>query len=595
MIRSQDYITKDLSQMESYLSRREMKYRRNYNRYYNNGNRAEDIWNIYGNVLSYYNTQEQGGINLPYLNILRSCVDTMLSKLSQTKVRPFFNPVNGTYKTTKVCRNAQVFFDQYYDAQDIYKKLIASMGDALVFDMGVLHMDDLTSTVTRIPPWEFVFDAGEMSIGKLTRCAIVKKQYPLIALRDKLASKPKENADYIQAMMDSPNAYANYKIYYDLIGKKEYSYIGNTMISERDIEYDVPPFVWIYYKDPIKGAFSDSMMDSVYQIQRMIDDLTYKIATAAELSPTNTIFIPKGSDIKASIYASSKIGDVFEYNISGAGSTNPITVATPPAIDGQYIQLLELFEQKMYNITGVSQLSAQSKKPSGINSGVALDTLQDVESERHNVILQNYIRMARDVAERIIDIYPDNGEVLPRRQARNNIKWKDIKRERETFNVQFSASSSLSKDPKVKMEQIEKLMGMKIIDQSQISSLLEMPDLEGAYSVVTAAYNSNEKTIERVIEDGPTQENPETGELQYAYFEITDINMLFKQAVNILLRLDASDEAPETLERLKGFINQVKKDIDTLNQTINPPAPPAPPPPPPAPIPVQIAPAPMPQ
>jgi len=548
--------------MEQYLSRREQKYRRNYNRYYNNGNRSEDIWNLYGNVLAYYNQYGANTEDLPYLNVLRSCVDTMLSKLSQTKVRPFFNPVNGTYKTTKVCRNAQVFFDEFYDKQDIYKKLIASMGDALIFDMGVEWIDDETSTVRRIPPWEFHFDAGEMSIGELTRCAIVKKQYPLIALRDKI-----KGTEYEKAMNASPNAYVCYKRYYDLLGGMEYQYIGTTLISERKIKFTVPPFVWIYYKEPIKGALSDSMIDSVYQIQRMIDELTYKIATASKLSPTNTIFIPKGSDIKASIYASSKIGDVFEYNIAGAGSSNPITVATPPAIDSQYIQLLELFEAKMYNLTGVSQLSAQSKKPSGINSGVALQTLEDVESERHNVVLSNYIRFARDLAERIIDVYPEDEDVLPNRQGRNQTKWKDIKKERDMFNVQFSASSSLSKDPKVKMEQIEKLLSMKVIDPSMASTLLEMPDLEGAYSITTAAYNSNEKTLERIVE------NPPDADGKYHFFECTDINLLFKQSVNLLLRLDASDENPEVLERLTLFINQLKEGMDELNQVILPPVP----------------------
>ena len=567
MVRNQEYIKTDISQMETYLSRREQKYRRNFNRYYNNGNRSEDIWNIYGNVLAYYNPLDQLG-NIPYINVLRSCVDTMLSKLSQTKVRPFFNPVNGTFKTTKVCKNAQIFFDEYYEQQDIYKKLLSSLFDALVFDMGVIWADDETANVSRIPPWEFHFDAGEMSIGKLTRCAIIKKQYPLIDLRDII----KKESDYYTAMESTPNAYVKLVRYYDLLGKKEYLYIGNELIRERKISYDVAPFQWIYYKEPVKGAFSDSMMDTVYPIQRMIDELTYKISTAAQLSPTNTIFIPRGSDIKTSIYASSKIGDVFEYNIAGAGSSNQVTVATPPAIDRQYMELLELFEQKMYNITGVSQLSAQSKKPSGINSGVALQTLEDVESERHNPILGNYIRLARDLAERIIDIYPENQDVLPVRQSRSTIKWGDIKKERRMFSMQFSASSSLSKDPKVKMEQIEKLMNMKILDPSMAATLLDMPDLEGAYSITTAAYNSNEKTIERVVENGPEEDGT------YGFFECTDINLLYKQAVNTLLRLDASDESPEVLDRLVQFIKQVKGTIDTINQAIMPPVQPVAPP-----------------
>jgi len=147
--------------------------------------------------------------------------------------------------------------------------------------------------------------------------------------------------------------------------------------------------------------------------------------------------------------------------------------------------------------------------------------------------------------------------------------------------MQFSASSSLSKDPKVKMEQIEKLLSMKILDPSLASTLLDMPDLEGAYSIMSAAYNSNEKTIERVVEERPD----ENGE--FSFFEITDVNLLFKQAVNTLLRLDASDETPEVMQKLVNFIAQVKRYIDALNQaSMPPPAPPPLPPAPPAPMPV---------
>jgi len=278
------------------------------------------------------------------------------------------------------------------------------------------------------------------------------------------------------------------------------------------------------------------------------------------------VFVPRGADIKTSMIASSKIGDVFEYNALAVPS--PITVATPPVIDPMYIQLLDMFEQKAYNMVGVSQLSAQSKKPSGLNSGVALQTLEDVESERHNVLLNTYIHFVQDVAERMIDIFPEDEDVLPKRRGRSVITWKDIKKEREMFNIQFSASSSLSKDPKVKMEQIEKLISMKIIDPSLAANLLEMPDLESAYSIATAAHDMNEKIIERVIEDGP---NPETG--KFHFFEGTNIQGLFNQAINTLMRLDANDEKPEVLQNLVLFVNQLKDMMDEINAELQPPAP----------------------
>jgi hypothetical protein len=566
MKRTLEYIIKDMSLMETFLSRRDVKYRRNYNRYYNNFNRMEDIWTVYGNVVSYFTQTDETVGEIPYYNIIRSAIDTTASKLSQTKVRPFFNPVLGTFKTVKTCRNAQIYFDEYYEMQNVYKKAVNSITDTLIFDMGVIWINDENKSIEKIGPWEFIFDVGEMTFGKLTRCEVRRKQYPLIMLRDIF----KSDSEYAARLEDTPNAYVDYRIYYDLIGKVQYKFIGTDLIQTRKITYDVPPFVWIYYKDPVKGAFSDSMLDGIYRIQKMVDDITYKISVATQLSPANMIFIPRSTDLKTSMIASSKIGDVFEYNAQ-PGPGNPVIVSTPPIIDPMYLQLLEMFEQKAYNMVGVSQLSAQSKKPSGLNSGVALQTLEDVESERHNVLLGNYIRFVRDIAERMIEIFPDNDEILPKRRARSVTTWKDIKKEREMFNIQYSASNSLSKDPKVKMEQIEKLIAMKIIDPSVASTLLEMPDLEGAYSVATAAYDMNEKTIERVIENGP---DPESG--KFYFYECTNIQQLYAQTINTLLRLDANDENPEVLENLTAFIGQLKDMMDEINTALAPPAPPAP-------------------
>ena len=39
-----------------------------------------------------------------YTNVIKSVIDTLVSKIAAQKVRPFFNPVNGTYKTRKVVK-----------------------------------------------------------------------------------------------------------------------------------------------------------------------------------------------------------------------------------------------------------------------------------------------------------------------------------------------------------------------------------------------------------------------------------------------------------------------------------------------------------
>ena len=559
--RDEQYVRSDLTQMKGFCETREMKYRRSYQRFYNTLLRSDNLQSNYTYPLSYYTQYEQTNGMIPTLNITRSVIDTLASKMSQNKVRKFFNPTLGTWNTLKVCRAAQVFFDLYYDMQKVTKKAVSALYDALIFDMGVLWINDESSSIIPISPWEFVWDGAEMANGRLTKCAINKQEYPLTYLLDII---PEGHVLWNQ-IETHPRANCRYEIYYDLINKKVWDFINGEVIRTRDISFDRAPFVWMYYMEPVKGPWSDSVADMLWRLQEFYDNTLAKVALAVNRGHAQTTFVPSGSELEKELYAASKIGDIAYYNAGAAGGiSTPIVTITPPAIDPQYLQILTMIEEKSYNLIGVSQLSAQSKKPTGINSGVALDTLQDVESEKFNALQMAYTRFQSELAEVLIDVLPDNSDVLPKGAFRADIKWKDIKKERNMFRIQFSDASTLSKDPKTKMEQIEKLIAMKIVDPSLAATFLEFPDLESIYGIETAAYDSNERIIARAIENGPEPtKDPVTGavKMQFNWYQVTDTTKLMAQAVSTLLRLDANDEKPEVLQNLVGLIKQITASI----------------------------------
>jgi hypothetical protein len=582
----EQFVRRDMQTLTSALQKRFPKWRRNFNRYANNGRRSEDIREQYGNALSYHDTNagEDTG-TVPNINVIRSAIDTHVSKLSEVKVRPFFNPIVGTFKTRKVCRNAQIYFDEFFEDQDVYRKAIQTVRYADVFEVGHLWVDDEDRRIKRLAPWEYYFDAAEFHYGHISRCFIIQKQFPLIALKARLeewngAHDNSEDA-LVQRLDLDPAAKVERAIYFDLLEGKKYTFADTRLIGEDDIEYTIPPVATLYREEPLKGAFSVAMADDLYTVQAQIDSLCERIHLALELSPANTIWVPEGSEVKASAL-SSEIGAVYKYR-PVPGAEAGVFVSTPQPIDPSYIKFLEFWIRTGYEMLGISQLSAQAKKPSGINSGVALQTVEDVESERHNPILQSFIRLLMEVAKIAIEVFPKGEDVLPRRRSRAQIKWADIKREHESFSIQFSASSSLSKDPKVKMEQVEKLINMQIINPAMASSILEFPDLEGAYSITSSSYDYCQKIIERAVEKG-----------EFDFYEVVNIQQLFGEAVNTLLRLDANEEDPEVLDRLVNLIVIVKGKLDTVNQTMAPPMPPEPVPGPMPPPPEAMAPPPAP-
>ncbi len=577
---TKDQAIEDVLRLTGSSSKRIAKYIRNINRYFFNGFRKDPIWTQDTYPMAYWTAANPNQMladlgTLPSLNLVRSCIDTVTSKISQTKPLPQFTPIKGTWKTRRVCKQAQIYFDDFFQGQKLYAQGVKVARDAMLFEYGVLWADDESKSVTRLAPWEFSYDPAEYNFGKMRRCNIERREYPL----NLLAAKIKKFPDLAQKLAGNPGAKCTYQVYYNLDEGQVFEFADKECIAERKIKYDVAPFVMLWYRSPIKGWGSASMADSLMPIQEQVDRTTGTIHEALELSPANFIVVPKiagaggtSSGIKKS-ELSNQIGNVYEY-VSAPGMSSPIEVMAPAPIDPTYLQLLKFFIDQGYQMEGVSQLSAQSKKPAGANSGVALQTLEDVESERFNAWLQDYIHMFVDLAEICIKVFPPEDDILPGRTGRSSIKWKEIVDQQKLFNVQTSPVSNLSRDPATKMEQVQKLISMQIIKPEMASSLLEFADLEKAYAVTSASYDDCQKIIERAVETG-----------EYDFYEVVSIPQLYGEACNTLLMLDADDEAEEVLQRLVGFIRYVKQKIDTVNAATQPPSPqvvpnPAPQPPP---------------
>ena len=62
--------------------------------------------------------------------------------------------------------------------------------------------------------------------------------------------------------------------------------------------------------------------------------------------------------------------------------------------------------KKAYELEGISEMSAQSKKPADVESGKAMQTLEDIESDRFNVQLQRFTHFLVDVSRLCIDVFP---------------------------------------------------------------------------------------------------------------------------------------------------------------------------------------------
>ena len=551
----------NISKLYSLNAAREVKFNRNLNRYYNNGQTFGDsqatVWSAGYQSLGYNRAMFDNSSVQTKLNLIKSVADTIMSKLSQARVRPFFDAVQGDYKTIKATRAAQRFFDTFFDAQKVYERAPEIARSAMLFDAGHWGIDEDEGTVEPVPHWELFVDPYEANTGGIRACTYgmrYRREYPLALVMARFPDAP-GLAPWRSPGINPRRIKGQFSVYYDLLAGTKFYIWESVVLFKKTIEYKRLPFTSMFWTSPIVGWSSTCLADDLYTIQVQVDELELRIDQAIRQSPFNTVFTPAGSESKATML-SNEAGSIVEY-MPGPEGGIPV-VATPAPISPEFSRLLDFYIQKAYEFGGVSQLSAQSKKPAGISSGVALQTLEDVESERHNVTLQNFIHSFVEIAEIAVEVFPDNADVLPPAMGRAKIKWSDVKKQKDLFRIQFSAGSALSKDPATKVDQIQKLQALGINLQPILPQLLEIPDLETANSAVTASYDYVQSVIEKAIE---------TGEVEFA--PIVDMQMLFSEAVRWYLRLSADNDAAgmnkEYLANLKKLLDQVSAEQDAAS------------------------------
>ena len=537
-----DKILNNISQLKSFSGSRNWKYRRNFRWY--NATKTASLENIKNPmVLGYINGLEQGEEGdttpNPQLNIIASCIDTLHAKIAESKVRPFFTTINGTFKDIQTVKQTQHFFDIMFDEQGVNKTVSDAFRDACIFDTGVIYIDEETATVRRALPFQVYVSPSEANYKNITKCYYEQRDFPVTCLPEKVLTKFKnKNLDFV-----------DFGIYYDTYNKtKAYTANGSFVLAE-EWDKQAIPFIFLHYKNPILSNVSISVVDMLINIQQEINILMAKIKDASQINPANTFFVPDGSSIKAQ-QLNNRVGNVITYKPQASGGV-PVITSTPAFIDGQYMSLLDSLIQKAYDIVGVSQLSATSRKPTGLNSGIAIATAEDIEADRFETQLNQVIRAYVDIAKTCIKIFDKDAEVLPSSKYRCSIKWSDVLREADNMNIQFSGADNLSKDPSTKLQQLQQLATAGVIPAARISQLMQIPDLEMGYSLANNAIEAVMEVIKNCVE------NDDFDIPAYVPFEL-----LKEEIINTLLSLTSANK-----EKNKEDINKLCKlyeKVDTL-------------------------------
>ena len=500
-----------LDQNQSYRSADNLRFARLYGNYEMAGldsysyNRVETSYNVTHRVT---------------MNIVQSMIDTVVSKIGKNKPKPTFLTSGGDFTLQLKAKKLSKFVEGVFYGSEFYKHARMAFQDSCIFGTGCVKIMEVDGEIKaeRVFIDEIKLDDTESFYGAPRQMHQVKYVH-----RDVLVGMFPDKKVQIEAATDAEAVYSTNRGTRDkqmvmvveswhLPSSKAKKHDGKHIIStanctlfEEEWNKDYFPFVFFRWNERPVGFFGQGMSEQLQGLQLEINKILRTIQVSMHLTSIPKVFVEASSKI-VTAHLNNKIGGIIKY-----AGTKP-SYESVSAIPQDLFMHLDRLYNRAYEIAGVSQLAAQSKKPSGLDSGKALREFNDIESERFMSVGQRYEEAFINAADIIIDlardIYSDNPDFAVKAKGSKfieTIKWADVDMEDDKYMMQIFPTSALASTPAGRLQDVQELLQAGFISKEQGLKLLDFPDLEGAYNMVNAAYDDIEAMIERMVSKGEYQ------------------------------------------------------------------------------------------
>ena len=451
-------------------------------------------------------------------NAVQSAIDTVIAKLCKSRPKPFFLTSGGDSKTQRKAKKLNQFVEGVFYALDVYEKGELCARDAAVYGDGLLHIHERNGRVVadRAMLSEFWVDEREAQYGEPRQMHRVTE-----ADRGVLERAFKGKATEIEKAIGPESDSARGPSVADVVmvreswrlpsgpeakdGKHVISLAGAVLFSEK-WEHDFFPFARMSWCRRDWGFWAQGAAEQIAPTQIEINKLNMTIQRAHQLSGSFVIFLENGSKV-VKAHLDNEIGRIVNYT-----GTKP-EYETPPICPPELYQQLENLIKRAYELVGVSQLSAVSQKPEGLNSGKALREMNDIESDRFNTISKAYERFYLQAARIAIAVSRGiaKGEgryevSVPGKKFLKTIDWKSIDLEEDDYTMQCFPISSLPSDPAGRLQTVQEYIQAGMIPLDVGQKLLEFPDLQQFETLNNAMEDRLQEILDGIVDDGEYEE-----------------------------------------------------------------------------------------
>lgn len=278
--------------------------------------------------------------------------------------------------------------------------------------------------------------------------------------------------------------------------------IDSIPLLEEEYTRNFFPFAFIRWSPPQYGFWGTGIANILTGIQVEINKILKENQDIFHLMDIPQVWMEAGSKIVTSHF-DNQIGSIHTFT-----GTQPQSV-TMGSVSQQRFAYLQWLIQSAYELVGISQLSAQSKKPEGLDSGKSLRTFHDIETERFAMVEREWENFTLETVRQINDLSAEIAKedktfkiLVGCGKTADEIKWNDINLACDEYIMQTYPTNLLADDPSSRLADVQEMMQAGLYTAEEGRKLLDFPDTAALNNYLNADQEDIELTIERMIEHG---------------------------------------------------------------------------------------------
>lgn len=478
-----------------------------------------------------------GGPEVKRRNPVANACDTLVSELSKDPIAPMFVTANGTYDQRRTAEKLTAAWAWIADRQRVLSKMRRAALDAIVCGCGWLRaVEEIDGSVSleRVYPGDVLIDdracvdemPRELYLRRWVDRGVLWELYPDAR---EMIEDASDNLDRVTWALNNPHSPTADVIelieawrlpsYHSFERDKKTHKAGDGRWAlairtggEREgglldsAPWDRPtfPLVGLRALPPSRGYWGLPLIDRPAASGLDLNKLYQRIAEALHHIAVPRVWVRDDNGVPTA-----KIQNTIGAVIRHRGNI-PVQFQTPQAMTPEVYQHTERLEGNVYKDTGISEMSATSIKPAGLQSGRAIRIARELQTLRWISFADDYAAAFCMLAMRWAEAEAAAAESCPGRKTpylgqegyQDEIHWERVARDISTMVTTPKPTSGLAQTPAARSEDIAENVAAGVFTADDGLRLSNDPDFEAIREERLGAENRIRKALGQMLEGG---------------------------------------------------------------------------------------------